>query len=215
MNEPYTSYERGWIIHIRPARQTPPSRIVVLIHGWTGDERSMDIFTRGLHQETLLLSPRGPVEASAGGYGWSERREGESLASYLDLVPTAQRLLIELDLRLADFGLQHPPLSLAGFSQGAAISYVLAFLFPDRIQRMAALAGFLPDLPAHFKPQALVGKPFFIAHGIHDETVPVERAHSAVIYLQACGAQVEYCESSSGHKLALPCFHRLTTFLNA
>ena len=213
MIEAYTTYERGWIMRIRPASQTPPSKVILLVHGWTGDERSMEVFTRGLPPDFLLLYPRGPVQAPAGGYGWVDRAEGGGLTHFLDLIPVCQRLITDIDQRLAELGLNHPPLRVAGFSQGAAVTYALTLLYPERIERAAALAGFLPTLPLPFAPQDLQGIRFFVAHGTEDETIPVDKAREAVEFLRSHQAQVEYCESSTGHKLALNCYSRLNKFL--
>jgi phospholipase/carboxylesterase len=202
------------MVRIRPANQQPPARVLVLIHGWTGDERSMEIFTRELPADYLLLFPRGPVQAPGGGFGWAGKDE-EGLARYLDLVPTASKLFTEIDLRLADLGLERLPLSLAGFSQGAAMAYTMAILNPQRVERTAALAGFLPAIPLSLDSSGLRGKSFFIAHGTRDETIPVEKAHKAVRFLQDAGAVVDYCESTAGHKLAVSCFNNLAKFLTA
>ena len=119
----------------------------------------------------------------------------------------------EIDHRLADFGLFSPSLSVTGFSQGAAMTYALLFLFPTRINRAAALAGFLPEVPPGFDRSALNGKPVYIAHGTRDETIPVEEARQAAEFLNSAGADVSYCENSGGHKLPTNCFSQLTHFL--
>jgi hypothetical protein len=37
----------GWTMRVRPSQSSNP-RLLVMIHGWTGDENSMWVFTRGL-----------------------------------------------------------------------------------------------------------------------------------------------------------------------
>jgi phospholipase/carboxylesterase len=103
--------------------------------------------------------------------------------------------------------------SLIGFSQGAALSSMLALLHPDRIDRLAALAGFLPeDAASLVTSKPLEGKKVFIAHGTRDDRVPVERARQAVEQLKQAGAQVTYCEEDVGHKLSAGCFRGLGSF---
>jgi len=213
MTEADPMFDHEWTIRIRPASHLPPARILVMIHGWTGDERSMEIFSRGLPDNYLILFPRGPIEAEGGGYGWVNRPEGAGYSHFLDFVPVAQKLSAEIDRLLAEMGVDHPDLHLAGFSQGAALVYAITLLIPQRIARAAALAGFLPSLPLPFTPHHLQGKPIFIAHGTRDETIPVEKAREAALFLNTAGAQVNFCESSSGHKLAVTCFNQLATFL--
>jgi phospholipase/carboxylesterase len=212
--EAVTSFERGWIFKTRPAASTPPAGVIVLIHGWTGDENSMDIFARELPGDHLLFSPRGLITLAGGGYGWVERSNGndETIADFLS---PAEQLMREIELKMEDLSLPQQPLSLVGFSQGAALCYGLALCYPERIQRLAALAGYLPEMTADFKMPALNTMKVFISHGKRDETIPIEKAHRAVQAMEKAGASVTYCESNSGHKLALPCFQDLKNFLLA
>jgi phospholipase/carboxylesterase len=202
-------------MRVRPANATPPGRVFLLIHGWTGDERSMEIFARGLPADSLIFFPRGPVQAPGGGYGWTVAN-AEATARIDDLVQPAQSLLLEVDRRVREITGSTPTgLYVAGFSQGAAVAYTLMLLFPQRITRLAALAGFMPTLsPRHPIPD-LTGLPVYIAHGRKDETIPVDRARDAVKQLHAAGAVVDFCENEAGHKLPANCFSALTRFLAA
>src|SRR5258708_36496676 len=95
-----------------------------------------------------------------------------------------------------------------GFSQGAAMSNLLTFLYPQRIRKTGILAGFVPrgleDLAAQ---RPLEGKPFFVAHGTKDETVPVGRGRASIEILQQAGAPLPYCEDEVGDKASLDCLH--------
>ena len=103
-----------------------------------------------------------------------------------------------------------------GFSQGAAMSNVLAFLYPQRIQKVGILAGFVPAELKNLVPQRpLEGKSFFVAHGTKDEAVTVERARESIKILEQAGAQVTYCEDNVGHKVSLSCLRALKEFFAA
>lgn len=212
--ETLTTFERGWIFRHRPARIFPPARVILLIHGWTGNEMSMEIFGRELPDDSLLFYPRGPVSSPESGYGWIDAPQ-VSKDTMEDFSGPANNLMAEVDYRLQDLGLPQIPLSLVGFSQGAALAYTLLFLYPERINRMAALAGYLPILASGIQSPDFKDKPVFIAHGTRDETIPVEMARSAVDFFRNAEAEVTYCESNTSHKLALPCFQDLRDFLSA
>ena len=122
--------------------------------------------------------------------------------------------LSEIDLRIADLDLVNCPLSLVGFSQGGAAVYTLSTLYPDRIERAAVLASFLPDVDDEENLLVLKGKPFFVTHGTRDDTIPVAYARQSIGKLERAGAMVEYCEADVGHKLAANCMKRLTDFLS-
>lgn len=213
VNDSTTYLERGWIMRVRHPGVRPPRRVYLFIHGWTGDERSMEVFARGLPSDSLVLFPRGPILAAQGGYGWT--RSGSEGQTFLeDLAQPARDLLAEVDQQMKDHAAAEMPISLVGFSQGAAMAYAITLLFPRRIARLAALAGFLPILPAGKPLPRLEALPVYIAHGRKDETIPVERAHDAARLLASLGADVNFCENEAGHKLPAACFAELTRFLS-
>ena len=101
-----------------------------------------------------------------------------------------------------------------GFSQGAAMCNMLAFLYPHRIRKTGILAGFVPGgLEELVSQRPLQGKPFFVAHGTKDEMVSVERARDSIAILEQAGAQVTYCEDEVGHKVSVNCLRALKDFL--
>ena len=91
-----------------------------------------------------------------------------------------------------------------------ALVATLALLHPDRIGRAGVLSGFLPaDAEPLVSSQPLRGKPFFVAHGTHDRTVPIEIGRRSVQLLEQAGADVTYCEDEVGHKLSAGCMRAL------
>ena len=101
----------------------------------------------------------------------------------------------------------------AGFSQGGALTNVLALLYPQRIRKAAVLAGFMPGGVDDFLARrVLVDKNFFVAHGIQDELVPLERARQSIELLEQAGAQVTFCEAEVGHKVSVDCLRGLEAF---
>jgi phospholipase/carboxylesterase len=100
-----------------------------------------------------------------------------------------------------------------GFSQGAAMSNVLAFLYPQRIRKVGILAGFVPaELNNLVSQRPLEGKSFFVAHGTKDESVTIDRARASIEILEQAGAQVTYCEDEVGHKVSITCLRALKKF---
>ncbi len=203
-----------WTLKVRQPAGDGPHPIILLIHGWTGDERSMWVFAPRLPKNALLIAPRAPYPSKhpeIAGYSWvQERVDGFSrLEMFAPAVTAFATLLAELPAHFprADFS----SFGMAGFSQGSAFSVAYAVQNPDRVQRLAMLAGFLPEDSQAALP-ALAGKPILVAHGTQDKTVPLARAHAARDQLTAAGAQVRYCESDTGHKLGANCAAELTEF---
>ena len=191
-----------------------PSRLLLLIHGLTGDENVMWVFARDLPAQYWMVAPRAPYAAEPGGYSWRppqfETLDGPGLEQ---LKQSAEALIRLVDAYSASAGIEADTFDVMGFSQGAAMSNVLAFLYPHRIRKTGILAGFVPSGLEELVPQRpLEGKPFFVAHGTKDEKVTVERARSSIALLEQAGAKVTYCEDDVAHKLSLNCLRALKEF---
>lgn len=189
-----------------------PFPVILLLHGWTGDENAMWVFSSRMPAGAMLLSPRGLYPSPLGGYGWHpySTRVWPTIDDFRPAVEELLALSTSALFPQADFNRLH----LAGFSQGAALAYTFALLKADRIASFAGLSGFLPDKADVLSfGNGLQGKPCFIAHGDQDDLVPVDRARKAVEFFQKAGAQVTYCEDEVGHRLSVNCFRGLEAFL--
>lgn len=187
---------------------------MLLIHGLTGDENSMWVFARNLPPKYWMIAPRAPHTAEQGGYTWREFAASEfGRPSLEQLRPNAEALIRLVDEYAASVGVDAGTFDVMGFSQGAAMSNVLAFLYPHRIRRVGILAGFVPGgLEELVAQRPLAGKPFFVAHGTRDEMVPVDRARASIEILEQAGANVTYCEDEVGHKVSVTCLRALKDF---
>jgi phospholipase/carboxylesterase len=206
-----TTFE-NWTLRIRPPA-TPAKRILLMLHGWQGDENSMWIFARNFPADCWIVAPRAPHTAREGGYTWRTPVSG-GWPTVDNLRPAAQALIEMLDAWASANELDASQLDVTGFSQGAAMTLLLGLLYPARVGKMGILAGFAPEgaelilAPGHFN-----GKTIFVAHGIKDERVPIEQARRTVHLLEEAGAQVRYCESEVGHKLSADCLKALSVYL--
>lgn len=185
--------------------------IILLLHGWTGNEESMWIFSHRMPDKSILIAPRGIYPSQIGGYAWVESNTNEWL-NVTDFRPAIGDILQILDTFENGNGFSSN-ISILGFSQGAALGYAMLILRPDIINAVGALSGFLPaDFDKYVKSDLLLGKKVFIAHGTKDQLVPVNKARESIALLQESGANVIYCEDDVGHKLSTNCFRGLQKF---
>jgi len=212
MNEPQHLTAHGWIFRWQPAQKTP-ERLLLLVHGLTGDENVMWMLVRNLSASYSILAPRAPYSAQEGGYTWRRANlNPEGFPSDDDLQPAAEALINFLDEWMESVGMEPQPFDVMGFSQGAAMAYLLSLHYPARVRKLAALSGFLPEGLVEPAGNVLKGKQIFVSHGHQDEMVPVERARGAVAQLKAWGAEVTYCESDAAHKVNKDCLRAMEKF---
>lgn len=204
-----------WTARVRAVAE--PARLLLMIHGWGGDEDSMWVFAHGLPADFWVIAPRGLYRAEPDGYAWWPRdQQGRDVAGLDHLAQAAEQIVALIDEH-APAQLRTPArFSVIGFSQGAAIATGLALMKPDRVDRVAMLAGHIPGaLKEALARTRLDGTSFFVAHGTEDELVEVSRAREAVRLLEAAGARVTVCEDAVGHKVSAPCLRGVQKFLRA
>ena len=209
----------GWTMRVHHATQEPP-RFLLLLHGWTGDENSMWVFTRKLPADLWIAAPRGPHAAKEGGYSWrslhSVQDNAWGLPTFSDLKPAADSLIHLVDEVSASIGVDAVHFDVAGFSQGGALTNVLSLLYPQRVRKAAVLAGFMPGGVGDLLEQrVLAGKQFFVAHGTQDKLIPLERAQESIELLEQAGAKVTFCQAEVGHKVSADCLRGLESFFRA
>ncbi|MBI3635845.1 MAG: carboxylesterase [Candidatus Rokubacteria bacterium] len=105
--------------------------------------------------------------------------------------------------REAARGLPARSLVLAGFSQGGALALLAGLRHPARLAGILALSCYLPlahTLAAEAAP-ANRAVPILMAHGTHDDVIPIARARDSRDRLVAAGYAVEWREYRMPHSV--------------
>ncbi len=211
-NQPSVLHIDNWVFRVKaPASQAAEPRILLLLHGHLGNENAMWILTKPLPQDYLMLAPRAPEKLGEDQYSWHK------IQSQWPGIDHYQKLTDQLIRRVDSWVDSNLPevsrYDVMGFSQGAVMAYAMAFLHPHKINRIAAIASFIPQ---SWKPElnagTLADKRFFIAHGTKDEIIPIEKGRQAAQWLEELGADVHLCTADTGHKISSNCFKGLGEF---
>ncbi len=209
--------ESNWLFRVSQQEKSP-SHVLLLLHGWTGDENSMWTFTRNFPSDYAILAPRAPYPALAekGGFSWREIKPGTWGAPTLDELHFAADSLVSLvDFWLDSAKMASLTFDIVGFSQGGALAATIATLYPKRVEKVAVLSGFIPPgVDVLLQPDLLKKKRFFWAHGTKDEMISFERGRAGIELLQNAGAEVTLCQADIGHKVSKDCRRALDIFLN-
>jgi phospholipase/carboxylesterase len=191
----------GLVHRVLEPETTRPRPTVVMLHGRSGDEDVMWVFARSLPPEWLLVAPRAIKSDPEGGYSWQPRQRDEwpSLNAFDEAVTALVRFINALpELYQADPN----QIYLMGFSQGAALAFATAFHYPELVQGIAGLVGFVPvenGQPMAQRP--LANMPVYMAVGREDELIPLAVSQRCASVLREAGAELSYNEYDSGHRL--------------
>ncbi len=211
MEQILTTFD-NWTLRVRPGSS---QKILLLLHGWTGNENSMSVFIKDFPTDYWIVSPRALFPASSGGYSWRAQAPGATWPTIDLFRPSVAGLLDLLKNWSAANNIVAERVDVAGFSQGGALTFTLGALHPERFGKMGILAGFAPNgSESVVGSSTFIGKRVFVAHGTLDEMVPIDLAKRTIKFLAGAGAEVEYHESEVGHKLSKEGLRELERYLS-
>jgi len=105
---------------------------------------------------------------------------------------------------------------LAGFSQGGAIALQTALRYPERLAGVVALSTYLPlaaTLAAE-RSEANRDLPIFMAHGQHDDLIPMSRARASREHLEKLGYKIEWHDYPMPHSVCAPEIADISAFFS-
>ena len=202
-----------------PKVKQEKSPLLLLLHGYGSNEEDLFSFAAQLPDEYFIVSARAPYSLPPYGNAWYAITFDNDMNKFSDHKQAAEsRDLIArfIDEIIEAYPINKDNITLIGFSQGAILSYAVALTYPEKVERVAALSGYIdneiigPDL----NKENLSGLRFFISHGAVDQVIPVEWARKAPKFLEALGLPVEYHEYPVGHGVAPQNFYDLLAWIN-
>jgi len=192
-----------------------PKAAVIWLHGLGADGHDFEPIVPELDLPDALavrfVFPHAPMQAVTINGGavmraWydvyaleGQRREDETG------VRASQATVEELITREKARGVPAARLVLAGFSQGGAIALQTGLRHGERLAGIMALSTYLPvasTLAAEASP-ANRATTIFMAHGLDDPLIPIERATMSRRQLEAAGYAVEWHEYPMGHAVCM------------
>jgi phospholipase/carboxylesterase len=178
--------------------------LLLLLHGYGSNESDLFSFASELPDEYYVISLQAPHDMQYGSYAWYAINFDADASKFSDLdqARTSRDLIIStLDELQKKYPIDANAVTLIGFSQGAILSYAVALSQPNRVQRVAALSGYLNTEIAvnDFEKNDFISLQIFASHGTVDQVIPVEWARKAPENLSNLGIAVEYHEYPIGH----------------
>jgi phospholipase/carboxylesterase len=193
--------------------------LLLLLHGYGSNEEDLFSFATQLPDEYYIISARAPYALPPYGNAWYAINFDAGMNKFSDndqAVKSRDLIAAFIDEVIANYPVDKDKVTLIGFSQGSILSYAVALTYPDKIQRVAALSGYLNTdiIDKNFENNNIAKLKFFISHGVVDQVIPVDWARKAPEFLKALGIEQEYHEYPVGHGVAPQNFYDLLNWLN-
>jgi phospholipase/carboxylesterase len=193
--------------------------LLLLLHGYGSNEEDLFSFAAQLPDEYFIVSARAPYALPPYGNAWYAITFDNDMNKFSDNDQAiASRDLIAgfIDELIEAYPIDKDKVNLVGFSQGSILSYAVALTYPEKIDRVLALSGYMnmDIIATGFTAKDISELRFFISHGIADQVIPVEWARKAPEFLKNLGLEVEYHEYNAGHGVAPQNFYDLLAWLD-
>ena len=180
---------------------------LLLIHGYGSNEEDLFSFAPQLPEDVYVISIRAPYNLQPYSYAWYEitfDADENKFSNNEQAKESLQLIANFIDEISEKLPIDKSNISLIGFSQGAILSYGMAFTYPEKINKVVALSGYLNEqiLPENYDVNQINHIKFFVSHGTQDQVIPVEWARKTVPYLEKLGLRIMYKEYPVGHGVA-------------
>ena len=196
--------------------EKPP--LLILLHGYGSNEQDLFSFADELPDELLIISARAPLTLMPGSYAWYEIHFDNTDGKFSDIpqaIAARETIANFIDEAKQEFKVNNNNTFLLGFSQGTILSYAVALNYPEKVQHVVALSGYINDelLSKNLNANSYNNLDFFISHGSVDQVLPVDWGRKAKPFLDNLNINSSYQEYPVGHGVAPQNFYALKTWI--
>lgn len=201
-----------------PKIKTEKNPLLLLLHGYGSNQQDLFSFSSELPEEYYVISARAPYDLQYGSYAWYAINFDADENKFSDHNQAMQsRDLISnfIDELIQNYPIDPKQVTLLGFSQGTILSYSVALSYPEKVQRVVALSGYLNEeiIVENYKNNDFSNLKMFVSHGSVDQVIPVDWAKKAPEILDSLNIPNEFREYQVGHGVAPQNFFDLKNWL--
>ena len=192
--------------------------LLLLLHGYGSNEADLFSFATELPEEYFIISARAPYDMQYGSYAWYAINfdADENKFSDLEQAKVSRDLIaIFIDELIEAYPIDANHISLIGFSQGAILSYAVALSYPEKVQKVVAMSGYLnlEIIAEDYLKNDFSKLKIFASHGTVDQVIPVDWARRTPAIVEKLGINTTYKEYPVGHGVAPQNFYDLKNWL--
>lgn len=192
--------------------------LLLLLHGYGSNEADLFSFADELPEEYYVVSARAPYDLQYGSYAWYAINFDENQNKFSDneqAVNSRDAIVGFIDQLITTYPIDATKVNLLGFSQGSILSLAVALSYPEKIQKVIGLSGYLNEdiLIENYQDNDFSTLKIFTSHGTVDQVIPVAWAKKTQPFLEKIGIKSEYKEYPIGHGISPQVFHDFKTWL--
>jgi len=193
--------------------------LLLLLHGYGSNEQDLFSFATELPDEYYIISARAPYSMQYGSYAWYAINFDADQNKFSDndqAIISRDIVAGFIDELVSNYPIDANNVTLIGFSQGTILSYAVALSYPEKVQRVVAMSGYInPEiLEKNYLKNSFSNLQLFASHGTADQVIPVEWGRKAKPFLENLGINVTYKEYPIGHGVSPQNFYDFKNWLS-
>ncbi|MCG8712752.1 phospholipase [Tenacibaculum finnmarkense] len=191
--------------------------LLILLHGYGSNEDDLFSFAQELPEDLLIVSAQAPYQMGGGAFAWYAINFDAVKGKFSDLEQAATsvtKIAGFIDEIKEKYNTNPDKTFVLGFSQGAILSYALSLNYPNKVQHVIALSGYIDEyLIKNKQENTKITTDYYISHGTVDQVIPVDWARKAPVFLEENNLKNDYSEYNVGHGVAPQNFYSFKTWI--
>ena len=189
-----------------------------MFHGYGSNEEDLFSFAPELPKTLCVISVRAPYPLEPFGYAWYAMNFDAEQGKWSDdeqAKVSRDKIAAFIDEACTTYNLDSKNISLLGFSQGTILSYAVALSYPEKINNVIALSGYINKniLVDGYAEKNHENLQIYASHGQVDQVIPPEWAQKTPDILTKLGVANTYEEFPVGHGVSPQNFRSFNQWL--
>lgn len=194
------------------------AQLLIMLHGYGSDENDLFSFESELPEDLFIISLKAPYQLQPYGNAWYAINFDAVQGKWSDNEQAIESR--DLIAKFIDEAIKHYPVSkdnitLLGFSQGTILSYAVALTYPEKVNNIIALSGYINKdiIPETLDADNYKHLNFYCSHGSVDQVIPADWARQNEPFLNSLNIKNQYSEFPVGHGVAPQNFYEFKEWL--
>ncbi len=199
-----------------PVTKSDDAPLLIMLHGYGSNAQDLFGLSGYIPAKYRVLSVQAPITLAQGSYAWYHLDMSGGKPKYSFAETEKSRKQIVQFIEEAKVKYKSKQVHLLGFSQGAIMSYSLAFTQPEKVKSIAALSGrILQEVSSAVKPNnQLQQLNVFIGHGKSDNVLPISYGKEALGICTRLNVKLSYNEYNMAHEINQQELNDIVLWLN-
>lgn len=186
-----------------PVTKSDDAPLLIMLHGYGSNAQDLFGLAQFMPTRYRVISIQAPITLAKDSYAWYhlDMAGGKPKYSFAEAEKSRKQIAQFIDEAKVKY--KPKQVHLLGFSQGAIMSYSVAFKQSEKVKSITALSGrILQEVSASVKTSlALQQLKVFVGHGTTDNVLPIAYGKEAQDICTRLKVKLTYTEYAMGHEI--------------